>query len=89
MLTAATRVVLITTPVAEHRPASGPTFSCLSYIQMVCDIATALYYPGIDPFTKQEVHVAGGPLFPKPTLSRLMRRPAAQLSSSSHWTRAA
>jgi hypothetical protein len=45
---------------------------------MVCDIATALYYPGIDPLTKPEVHVAGGPLFPKPTSSRLMRRPMRQ-----------
>src|SRR2546426_1846865 len=29
-------------------------------MQMVRDIATCLYYTGIDPFTKKEVHVAKG-----------------------------
>lgn len=30
----------------------------MSYMRMTDDIATALYYTGIDPFTKQEVYVA-------------------------------
>jgi len=30
------------------------------FMQIGDDIATALYYPGIDPFTKQEVYVAKG-----------------------------
>ena len=44
--------------------ASGGHFLCvrsldiLNFIQMATDIATALYYTGIDPFTKQEVYVA-------------------------------
>jgi hypothetical protein len=35
---------------------------CLKDTYMRCakDIATALYYTGIDPFTKQEVYVAKG-----------------------------
>src|SRR5258705_8492619 len=31
-----------------------------TFMQMAQDIATALYYTGIDPFTKQQVHVAKG-----------------------------
>ena len=32
----------------------------LSFMPMAPDIATCLYYTGIDPFTKKEVHVAKG-----------------------------
>jgi radical SAM superfamily enzyme YgiQ (UPF0313 family) len=30
------------------------------YVHMSYDIATCMYYTGIDPFTKQEVYVAKG-----------------------------
>jgi hypothetical protein len=32
----------------------------LHYVQVVPDIATCMYYTGLDPFTRQEVHVARG-----------------------------
>ena len=32
----------------------------LNLMQMAADIATCMYYTGIDPFTKQEAYVAKG-----------------------------
>ena len=36
----------------------GPLTEYLDFLRMPPDIATSMYYPGIDPFSKQEVYVA-------------------------------
>ena len=36
----------------------GPLTVYPDFLRMPTDIATALYYTGIDPFTKEEVYVA-------------------------------
>src|SRR5881396_2783352 len=48
-------------------------------MQMVCDIATCLYYTGIDPFTKKEVHVAKG------IKDRKMQRALMQFFKPENW----
>src|SRR5947208_10696109 len=48
-------------------------------MQMVRDIATALYYTGIDPFTKQEVYVAKG------LRDRKMQRAMMQFFKPENW----
>src|SRR5437660_5248393 len=48
-------------------------------MQMVRDIATCLYYTGIDPFTKKEVHVAKG------IRDRKMQRALMQFFKPEDW----
>src|SRR5437879_7773653 len=48
-------------------------------MQMVRDIATCLYYTGIDPFTKQEVYVAKG------LRDRKMQRALMQFFKPENW----
>src|SRR2546430_15163120 len=48
-------------------------------MQMVRDIATCLYYTGIDPFTKKEVHVAKG------IKDRKMQRALMQFFKPENW----
>ena len=48
-------------------------------MQMVRDIATCLYYTGIDPFTKKEVHVANG------IKDREMQRALLQFFKPENW----
>src|SRR5438045_6433857 len=48
-------------------------------MKMVRDIATCLYYTGIDPFTKKEVHVAKG------IKDRKMQRALMQFFKPENW----
>src|SRR5262245_23911809 len=50
-----------------------------SFMRMAADIATALYYTGIDPFTKKPVHVA------KSMRDRKMQRALMQLFKPANW----
>ena len=50
-----------------------------NFVQITPDIATALYYPGIDPFTKQEVYVAKG------LRDRKMQRALMQSFKPENW----
>src|SRR5690242_8583226 len=49
------------------------------YAQVASDIATALYYTGIDPFTKKEVYVAKG------LRDRKMQRALMQFFKPENW----
>lgn len=49
------------------------------FIPLNCDIATALYWTGIDPFTKQEVYVAKG------LKDRKMQRALMQFFKPENW----
>src|SRR5713101_5167013 len=54
-----------------------PQIAC--YMRSARDIATGLYYTGIDPFTKKEVHVAKG------MRDRKMQRALMQFFKPANW----
>ena len=49
------------------------------FIQVAADIATALYYTGVDPFTKKQVHVAKG------LRDRKLQRALMQFFKAENW----
>jgi hypothetical protein len=57
----------------------GPLTGCPDFLRMPPDIATCMYYTGIDPFTKQQVYVAKG------LCDRKMQRALMQFFKPENW----
>jgi hypothetical protein len=62
-----------------HNELARPPSDILVFVQIAHDIATAVYFTGIDPFTKQEVYVAKG------LKDRKMQRALMQFFKPENW----